>query len=105
MEIISRPRQQGKTTDLIKYAAENFNYIVCNSIKEVERVARLAKELKLDIPYPVTYDEVLCGRYYGRGIKGFAIDNAEQFIQAAVKDVKVNAMTITLEKDVSVDCT
>ena len=81
MEVIYRSRGRGKTTDLIKIAAEGFYYMVCANMKRVQWTANLARELGLDIPFPVTFDEFIRKEYYGKGIKGFVIDDADQLLQ------------------------
>ena len=95
MKVICRPRQAGKTTEIIKRAADEFLYIVCINRHEVVRIAAQAKEMGLDIPFPVTIDEVLNGRMQGSRIKGFAVDNAdliiERLISGPVRVVSVNS--------------
>jgi hypothetical protein len=88
----------GKTTEIIKIAAENYSYIVCLSHRECARVAKYAEELGLKIPFPMTMDEFMNGRFYRPGIKGgFVIDNAEAIIQRLAKGVTVRAMSVNEE--------
>lgn len=58
MKIIKRGRREGKTTEIIKVAAKNFSYIVCLSQEEASRVAQEARNMGLDIPFPLTFDEL-----------------------------------------------
>lgn len=48
----------GKTTELIKMASEEQLYIVCLNRHRVKHIANMAREMKLDIPFPVTVDEL-----------------------------------------------
>ena len=81
MEVIYRSRGQGKTTDLIKMSAEKGYYLVCSTMSRVKWTANHARELGLDIPFPLTFDEFIQREYYGKGIKGFVIDDADQLLQ------------------------
>lgn len=94
MEIILKPRNSGKTTELIKKSAESGHYIVCYNMKEVAAIAKHARELNLNIPFPLTYDEFFRKQYHAKGIKGFLIDNAELLLQEMTR-VKIYALTIT----------
>lgn len=94
MQIIVSGRQSGKTTKLIEIASKTDAYIVCHSQHECNRIYELALELNLNINFPITYREFIEHRYYGRGIKGFLIDNADQLIQS-MTEVNIEALTMT----------
>jgi len=94
VKIICRARQQGKTTEIIKIAAENFSYVVCRDYRSVERVAAQAKEMGLNIPYPITMEEFINGKFHGRGMKSIAIDNAEDILRRFAKGVPISAASI-----------
>ena len=49
-------RGQGKTTLLIKRAAETNGIIVCSTNEMAIYISRMAKELGHSIPKPITYD-------------------------------------------------
>lgn len=93
MKIICKDRQGGKTTEIIKIAAEGFFYIVCIDHREALRVAEQAKNMKLDIPFPITFDDFIKGKYYRPGIKGFVVDNADILIQQIARGVSVEAVS------------
>lgn len=97
MKIIYKGRQKGKTTDLIKRSAERGGYIVCETSNECIKIQQKANRLNLNIKFPITYNEIITCKYYGRGIKEFYIDNAENFIQAICR-YKVNTITLTKEQ-------
>ena len=66
MKIILKPRQTGKTTELIKLASKDrYKLIVCMNRLDVERIWKLAQRLKEDniiqkLPlHPITYQEFL----------------------------------------------
>jgi len=98
MKIISKPRGGGKTTELIQEAGKGFYYIVCRNVKEAQRIANQAKSMKIDIPYPITYDELLQGRYFTKGVKGFAVDQIEDLVTHFTGNL-VKVGTITENKE------
>lgn len=98
MRIISRPRGGGKTTELIRISAENFSYIVVDSRRRAAAVFHQAKDMGLDIPFPITYDELINGDFYGKGIAAFLIDDIDQLVQRLARGVPVRAITITEAK-------
>jgi hypothetical protein len=94
METLIISRGKGKTTELIKKSAETGNYIVCHSLDEANRIQSKAQDMGLKIPLPITYDEFLKKRYYGKGIGGFLIDNADMFLQS-LSNVPINSITVS----------
>lgn len=76
----------GKTSDLIRAVAENeahgvICYIICHSHEEAYRISQFAREeMKLDISFPLTYDEFLHRSYSGQNIDKFYIDNLRMFL-------------------------
>lgn len=98
MKIIAKPRRMGKTTEIIKRAAKDFGYIVCLSHAECHRIAKQAKELTLDIPFPLTFDEYIGGHFHGKGIKSFHIDNADWLLSIFSKGVPIETVTFNLRE-------
>lgn len=98
MKVIIKPRGSGKTTELIKMS-EPGKYIICYSREEAARVAYMAQEMGVDIPFPISYEEFIEERYYHRyhlegGIKSFFIDNLDVFLQV-LTTVPIEAITLT----------
>ncbi|MCJ8008105.1 hypothetical protein [Lederbergia wuyishanensis] len=56
--MIGGRRVCGKTTELIKKASEEKLYIVCADRNRLKVITQMAKEMELDIPFPVTVDEL-----------------------------------------------
>lgn len=100
MKVRVLPRRGGKTAEMIRLAAEEFLYIVCPDQAEARRIAGEAERLGLDIPFPLTFSEFRNHDYYGKGIKGFAIDNVDMFVQS-MTHVPVRAVTLTGEETVT----
>lgn len=68
----------GKTTELIKRSSEEWLYIVVANNEQAYNVARMAEHMNLDIPYPITVDELPIRP--GSHIKGVLIDEVEQLL-------------------------
>lgn len=82
IHIVSGARRTGRTTAMIRTAAESFAYIVCPDRRQVQHIQRMAQEMGVDILFPITWDDFVNGRYYGRGVRGFVIDNLDLCIQS-----------------------
>jgi len=80
IKLIIRPMRGGKTTELIKRCAERGGYIVCRSLEEAGRIFGQAKQMGLKIPFPISYDEFVNRKYYGKGVKKFHIDNIDMLV-------------------------
>jgi hypothetical protein len=96
MNIICRGRCEGKTTELIKLAHDDGGTIVCLSQDEAYRISVTAEKMKMNISYPITFNEFIGGRFYKPGIKSFYIDNAELLIQKMARNIPVKAITMSL---------
>jgi hypothetical protein len=82
MKIDIRPRRAGKTTDLIKECAENGGYIVCAHRREAHNIHKAARQMGLEIPLPITFNEFVRGEFVGIGVKVIYIDNIDLCIQS-----------------------
>lgn len=99
MKLFLSGRHTGKTTELIKLAAERFCYIVCRSRTEADRIAGIAKKLNLDIPYPITYGDFIRVDYYHKGVRGFVIDDVDALLSAMCPHVPIIGITLNTEQD------
>lgn len=96
---IFRPRQSGKSTDLIKMSAVTGHYIVTANRARAEILFELAKELGYNIPNPFTVDDYLRSRKLkGSFIKEILIDDADAVLQAVFDTVRIEAITMTYEE-------
>ncbi|MCV7174785.1 hypothetical protein [Mycolicibacterium sphagni] len=85
MEVVVLPRQGGKTTKLLAFAAERFAYIVCPTKARASQLWEEIQRQGLDVPQPITWDAFVHARYVGRGIKSFAIDDVDLCIQSMTR--------------------
>ena len=86
MKIIVRPRQCGKTTELLEYAATYGYTIMTISHRECERLKRVAKEMDLNIEEPLSvqeYPDCVCSKSF----RGIVIDNADMVLRHFLRDV------------------
>ncbi len=95
MKLITGGPRSGKTTGLIRMAAERFSYIVCRSHEEASRIAKQARKMGLDIPFPMSYAEFLQGRYYPPGVRGVLIDDLKALVEYQ-SEVPIFGATIEL---------
>ncbi len=96
MRIDIRPRQTGKTTDLIKECHETGGYIVCSNLREADRVFREAKRLGKPINLPITFNDFIYRTYSDMGIEKLYIDNVDMLLQHMTK-VPIEKITISPE--------
>lgn len=75
MKTIIGGRQTGKTTELIKMAAENNKYILVSDRPRAMFLAKMAKDMGLHIPFPITLPEI-AHPVRGTYIKDIYVDEA-----------------------------
>lgn len=96
MKMIIASRRMGKTTQLIYESAAQHKYIVCRNRQRAMEIFKQAKDLKLDIPLPLTFDDFIGHSYYGKVISGFLIDEAQSLLQQ-MTDVPIETITMSIE--------
>jgi len=86
MKVIVRPRQCGKTTELLEYAAFYGYTILTHKHADCKRLLDLAHDMGLDIPEPIsvtTYPDCACSKVF----KGIIIDNADLIMKHFLRDI------------------
>lgn len=104
MKLIIGGRQQGKTAELIKHSAETGNYILVHDKNRAAIVAKQAKIMGFDIPYPVTVSEMVNrGHFRGSYIRrdGLLVDDLDLVIRQLFDGIEINEATVN--KD-SIEC-
>jgi len=96
MKILYAPRHSGKTMWLIQKCAKHGGYIVCHSLREAQRVHKLAMNFGYNIPFPLTFEQFLSGHYYGQGVEKVYVDNVDMLVNY-ISTVPVAAITLTSE--------
>jgi hypothetical protein len=88
--ILGGRRNCGKTTELIKLASVKRLYIVCASRQRVLYVDKLARELGLDIPFPISVDELPLRSGF---IKEVLVDDMEDVLSVLIRKPIMGATT------------
>lgn len=81
MNITIGGRGSGRTTKLIKAcAADKGSVIVSPTRRNAEYIANLAKQMGLDIPEPISFEQFQNRRYQGNRVSGFYFDNLDAIL-------------------------
>jgi hypothetical protein len=97
MDIICKSRAAGKTTEAIKVSAATGSYIVCLGREEAHRIFNRALELKIQIPFPMTFNELLTRRFYPPEVRGLVIDQADTLLTFIARGIPITAITLSHE--------
>jgi hypothetical protein len=97
-KLVIRARQGGKTTEMIRLAAEHRAYIVCTDHRRAGQIAQQAKGLGLSIPFPMTAIEWRERDYHPPGVRGLLFDDLDRIIRD-LSGVPVLAATWTEDAD------
>lgn len=93
--LLGTGRMTGKTTKIIQKAAAENLYIVCFSKDVARLIDRKAKELNVQIPYPISVGELPL--HQNANIEGVLVDDAEIVLSKLIgKPVK--AMTTSFDE-------
>lgn len=82
MKIIRANKGQGKTTELIRRSNKEWKYIICADMKRVEIITKMARDLGLDIPFPIMVRELPFSPK--NRIQSVLIDDFEDVLQMLV---------------------
>ena len=91
-------RCSGKTTRLIERSAKEGIYILVANKEMARCVADQAKEMGLDIPFPVTVGEYLRGnKFQGSSIRrdGLLIDDLDMVLDLLFRGIPIREVTLT----------
>lgn len=107
-KFIIKKKGEGKTTELIKIAAEQGLYIVCLDRERAINIFNVAKQMGCpNIPFPITLDEILLARsqgempigaFYGRSKGRVLVDDVEDIMSGLV-GMSCSVITGTLDKE------
>lgn len=104
MKIIAGGRSSGKTTELVKISNKEWKYIICSDKSRVGNIIRTAEKLGLDIPFPITVDELPLN---GRFIKSVLIDDIEDVLKLIIRkniDFSTTSCEIIKGDNIMNDC-
>ena len=89
-------RGKGKTTYLVMRSARTQTYILTLNKQRAKEISRIANNMGLYIPYPITLEEYLRDKLRGTFITNILIDDADDILQALFSPLKIDAITMTL---------
>jgi hypothetical protein len=93
--IIGGKRACGKTTELIKVANKKHLYIICADRNRVHFISQLAKQMKLDIPFPISVEELPLRSTH---IKEVLVDDMEDVLHQLIrKPVLITSTSLPFE--------
>lgn len=95
MKKIIRPRQAGKSSELIRIAEETNAYIIVATRTQAVFLADLAQKQGRHILFPVTLREYEQSRFRGSYIRRVLIDDADAVLEQVFKEVTIDAITMT----------
>lgn len=94
MKIIRADRGKGKTIALIKQAARDKSYILCHSRSAARYIYDTALSMGLNIPYPITVDDIPL-----RGYRGDILIDEIDYILPQLLGAQVNTITTSASID------
>lgn len=97
MKILRMDRRKGKSTELIKLSNENWYYILCLDRRRALYLVEQARRMGLDIPFPITVDELPLNSPY---IRGLLIDDVDHVLQKLIGIPNIVQCTTSCEVEV-----
>lgn len=98
MRLLHDKPNEGKTTKLILIAhALPGTYVVVPERRDATRLFHYAIKMGTPIPFPITYEDYLFGRFSTRGIQGFVFDDVDRFLAQASRGVNMVAASWTTD--------
>lgn len=99
MKAYTGGRRSGKTTAAIKESQATGKYILAMNVFQAREIHRIAMNMKLSIPYPVTLKELMSGRVPNRiKIEGLIVDESQQVLQKLL-DAKIHMVTVSHDEE------
>nr|DAQ50775.1 MAG TPA: hypothetical protein [Caudoviricetes sp.] len=94
-EIILSKRQQGKTRMLIEMChADKYSLIICPNHRMCRITFKMAKDLKMPIPMPITFEEFLHREFDKYNIDNFYFDELQMSLQSIAGRTHIKAVAI-----------
>ena len=95
VKLIFKPRQSGKTSELIRMSEETNAYILTPNRMMAQHISKMAEEQGHNILFPVTLDEYLNSRFKGSHVRHILIDDADMILQQIFNEVTIDAITMS----------
>ena len=105
MKIICGKRGKGKTSELIKLCYKNnlipnnLTYILCPTRNDCIYISELARNLNLNIPFPVSINEFIRSTWAGTFIKNFLVDDIDRCLFELFRTSRFKFPVATLREE------
>lgn len=96
MKVIVRPRQTGKTTQLIYTSSTLDCPILVTTKKEAERLLFEAKKLGLYIPDPISVYELIEGKFQGMSNTKILADESQEILRILLNHYGCDLVAMTV---------
>ena len=94
-EVVLSKRQQGKTRMLIEMChADKYSLIVCPNRAMCELTFKMAQDLKMPIPMPITFEVFARRTWSGRNINNFYFDELQMSLQSIAGHTQIKTVVI-----------
>lgn len=93
-------RGTGKTTELIRIAAAEGRYIVVPNERMKRCVAKQAKDMGLNMLYPVAFEEL---PFHRRFVGEVLVDEAQMILEKVI-GAHINTMAVCAERSAFINC-
>ncbi len=100
MKIIRGDRRSGKTTELIKKSHDEWKYIVCRDRQRVKFIESYAREMNIDIPFPIEIRELPLKSNF---IKSVLIDDIEKTLKELLIEISNENNIKIIEMETNLD--
>lgn len=94
MKVVQAPRNSGKTAYIMSLSEQTKKPLVCFSQLEKKRVMEDARNRGVNLPEPVTLQEVTTGRAQGKEVM---VDNLDLMLSFILPGVTIDTATINQE--------
>lgn len=96
MDVMVQGRGAGKTTELIRLCANTpGSCLVCAELSHCVEAVEMAETMGLKIPTLMTFDEFIDGRFRGKHITAFYIDNVDMLLLRLARGVNIPVVACT----------
>jgi hypothetical protein len=94
-KLIIDDRQTGRSTKLIKECSKyRYAIIVCPTHIRAKILFDYAKDIGYPIPLPISFEEFVEGRFFGRNIDAFFFDDLDESIRQMAHCVPVKGIVM-----------
>lgn len=102
MKKIILPRRAWKTSKLVQLSYDTWKYIVCSDRNRVENIVDVAKKMELEIPFPVTIQELKKSQWSSLQRDWVLVDDFDDIVRSLVlqnfRHIDIDTVSMTDER-------